>query len=111
MSRLDSGNDALGARKVLKGIYCLVVGDGNVLSPADIVEMSVLRSYYPNIMHLDYERELLQADSRVEYTNPFEKRPFRDVMEEFYSFILKREMSEDEWDIVEELAEKAGIDS
>lgn len=73
--------------------------------------MSVLRSYYPNIMHLDYERELLQADSRVEYTNPFEKRPFRDVMEEFYSFILKREMSEDEWDIVEELAEKAGIDS
>ena len=41
---LDGGNDALGAGQVFKGLHGLVIGDGDVLGPADVIQVGVLRA-------------------------------------------------------------------
>ena len=41
---LDGGNDALGAGQVFKGVHSLVIGDGDVLGPADVIQVGVLRA-------------------------------------------------------------------
>lgn len=72
--------------------------------------MNIMRKCYPNIMHLDYAVDQKKNESELEYKNPFENKPFREIIEGFYSKSYNREMSEDEWKIVEELAGKAGIE-
>ena len=72
--------------------------------------MSIMRSYYPFMMHMDYLKDKEEVDTEADFKNPFEKRPFREIMEEFYTYILGSDMSDEEWKIVEELAGKAGIE-
>ena len=43
VGRLDGRNDALHAAGVLKGVHRLVIGDGHILRPANVVEPGVLR--------------------------------------------------------------------
>ena len=72
--------------------------------------MSRIKAVYPNTMHVDYLKRDEYNPGEMEFEDPFEKRSFRQLISGFYESMYDREMSDEEWKIISELSEKAGIE-
>lgn len=71
--------------------------------------MARLQEVYPRTVRLDYDnrktRALVSGESDIEV----EGKSFDELMEDFYHMINGTEPSEDEWKILREVAEEAGV--
>ncbi len=70
---------------------------------------ATFRSFYPNMVHLDYDNSHQQGIHQVDLSNFEKERPFGEMMEEFYALMYGDEMTEEEKGIMMKLAEEVGI--
>ncbi|MBO6157646.1 MAG: exonuclease SbcCD subunit D [Firmicutes bacterium] len=68
-----------------------------------------LRTYYPNLMKLDYANSHTRAVMDFSFRDQQEKVSFKELMTDFYQKIRGGDISEQEWDILKGTAKEAGL--
>lgn len=71
--------------------------------------MARLQEVYPNTMKLDYDNHSTRAIKEFEGELETEGKGFHELMLDFYKLMNGTEPSEEEWNILKEVAEEAGI--
>lgn len=71
--------------------------------------MTRLREVYPYVMKLDYDNASTRRVEGEEEQLETEGRTFSQMMGDFYRMINQKEMSEEEWKTLEEVAREAGV--
>jgi exonuclease SbcD len=70
----------------------------------------IIRSHYKNIMGLRYDNTAEKKAEETETITQESVRTFSDMMQEFYKKILGTDPTEEEWNVLKETAEEAGIE-
>ncbi|MBQ4044966.1 MAG: exonuclease SbcCD subunit D [Lachnospiraceae bacterium] len=68
-----------------------------------------VRTYYPNVMKLDYDNSHTKALQQVTFTGITAGRSYRELIRDFYNLMNGGEPSEEEMQILDEAAGKAGV--
>lgn len=71
--------------------------------------MSRLQEVYPNTMKLDYDNESTRAIQEFDGAADTEGKSFQELVFDFYKIINGSEPSEEEWEILQEVAKEAGV--
>ncbi len=73
--------------------------------------MGIFRQYYPNTVKIDYDNSHTKAIEQLDISRMTEKKSFEELMSDFYQFIYGCDMSEEEMDVMKEVAREAGVTS
>lgn len=81
------------------------------LTDEDIINdaMSIVQQTYPNCVKLDYDNSRTRDVGYVDISKIGEKKPFGEIIDEFYKLIFGCEISEEEMQIMKEVAKEAGV--
>ncbi len=72
--------------------------------------MARIQQVYPNALHIDYEFTGKGNSSRdEEETVDFKRQSFQEIINSFSTFMRSRALSDEEWDVMREVAKEAGI--
>ncbi|MCR5109034.1 MAG: exonuclease SbcCD subunit D [Lachnospiraceae bacterium] len=71
--------------------------------------MTIFRRYYPNTLQIKYENSHTKELEMTEAEGYSEARSFTEIIGDFYRFMYKRDISEEEMAVMKEAAGKAGI--
>lgn len=71
--------------------------------------MSRIRQVYPHAMKLDYRNQHTAMVEELDYQQVTKEKSFREISEDFYEQMYGCEMSEQELDILMEIAEQIGL--
>ena len=71
--------------------------------------MQILREYYPNAVHLDYDNSRTRGNSHADVVRQTQSRSYEELIGDFYREIYERDMDEEEMAMMIEAAKEAGI--
>ena len=71
--------------------------------------MARIQEVYPHTMKLDYDNRQTRALQEGEGETASEERSFHELMSDFYKLIKGGEPTQEEWEILEEVAREAGV--
>lgn len=71
--------------------------------------MDELKKIYPNAMKLEYQNKHTSEIAEFDVSEGVAERPFKEIMNAFYFKMRDRNISEESWKIMEEVAKEAGI--
>lgn len=71
--------------------------------------MSIFQQYYPNTVKIDYENSHTREIENFDITSITEEKSFEELISDFYGLIYQCEMSEQEMELMQEVARKAGV--
>lgn len=71
--------------------------------------MQILREYYPNAVHLDYDNSRTRGNSHTDVVRQTQSRSYEELIGDFYREIYERDMDEEEMAMMIEAAKEAGI--
>ncbi|MBR4163511.1 MAG: exonuclease SbcCD subunit D [Solobacterium sp.] len=82
-----------------------------ILTDEDIIPdaISRIRAYYPNVMKLSYENSHTKELENFDFMTITQQTLFEDLMKDFYKKVKGGEPSEEEWQILNEVAREAGV--
>lgn len=72
--------------------------------------MARIQKVYPNAMKLDYHNSHTEAIQDFDFSDVTVGRTFEDIIRDFYAIQRGGEPTEEEWEILHEIAEEAGIE-
>lgn len=105
----------------LKGRMEQLLDKKNIKSPEDFIyatltdeeiindAMGIFRQYYPNTIKIDYDNSHTRQIEQVDITRITEDKSFAELISDFYRFVYGCEISEEEMDIMNEIAGEAGV--
>lgn len=105
----------------LKGRMEQLLDKKNIKSPGDFIyatltdeevindAMGIFRRYYPNTIKIDYDNSHTRQIEQVDITRITEDKSFAELISDFYRFVYGCEISEEEMDIMNEIAGEAGV--
>ena len=105
----------------LKGRMEQLLDKKNIKSPDDFIyatltdeeiindAMGIFRQYYPNTIKIDYDNSHTRQIEQVDITRITEDKSFAELISDFYRFVYGCEISEEEMDIMNEIAGEAGV--
>lgn len=81
------------------------------LTDEDIISdaMNIFRTVYPNTVKIDYDNSHTREVEQVDISKIAENRSFDDLISDFYRQIYGSEISDDEMDVMREVAREAGV--
>lgn len=98
-----------------------LLDERNVVSPEDFIyvtltdenvindAMSIFRQTYPNMVRLDYDNFRTHEAEYADVANIGERKLFDELISDFYKMVYGREISEDELEIMKDVAREAGV--
>lgn len=105
----------------LKGRMDQLLDKKNIKSPGDFIyatltdeeiindAMGIFQQYYPNTIKIDYDNSHTRQIEQVDITRITEDKSFAELISDFYRFVYGCEISEEEMDIMNEIAGEAGV--
>lgn len=105
----------------LKGRMEQLLDKKNIKSPDDFIyatltdeeiindAMGIFQHYYPNTIKIDYDNSHTRQIEQVDITRITEDKSFAELISDFYRFVYGCEISEEEMDIMNEIAGEAGV--
>ncbi len=85
-------------------IYVTLTDEG-IISDA----MGIFQQTYPFTVKIDYDNKHTREIEQVDITKIAENRSFEDLISDFYSQVFSTEISDEEMDIMREVAREAGV--
>ncbi|MCR5176254.1 MAG: exonuclease SbcCD subunit D [Anaerovibrio sp.] len=81
------------------------------LTDEDIINdaMGIFQQFYPNTIKIDYDNSRTRAVEQVDISNLAQNKSFGELIGDFYQLVYNCKMSEDEMDLMREVAREAGI--
>lgn len=81
------------------------------LTDEDPIEnaIGIFRQTYPNIVKLDYDNSHTRSIEYADISDIADNKPFAELIGDFYKKIYGIEMSEEEMDVMREVAREAGV--
>lgn len=71
--------------------------------------MQILREYYPNAVHLDYDNSRTRGRAHTDVVRETQSRSYEEMIGDFYREIYDRDIDEEEMEMMVEAAKEAGI--
>lgn len=106
----------------IKGKLNQLLSPENIVSPEDFMWVTltddniepnaynIFRAYYPNIMKLDYNNShTVETDQQVEIIPLSQNKSFEEIISDFYKLKYGIEISEEELQIMQDIAREAGV--
>ena len=105
----------------LKGKLRDLLDSSNVTDPDDYIYatltdeeiindvMNIFRQTYPNTVKIDYDNSHTREVEQVDISKIAENRSFADLVSDFYRQIYGSEISEEEMDVMRDVAREAGV--
>ena len=79
--------------------------DEEIISDA----MGIFQQVYPNTVKIDYDNSYTREIEQVDISKIAENRSFSDLISDFYKQMYNREISEEEMDVMRDVAREAGV--
>ena len=81
------------------------------LTNEDIIDdaMSIFQQIYPNTVKIDYDNSHTKEIENVDISNITENKTFSEVISEFYTLMYNCDISEEEMEIMKQVAKEAGL--
>lgn len=81
------------------------------LTDEDVVNdaMGILRATYPNTIRIDYDNAHTKELEQVDISKIAENKSFSELVGDFYRLVYGRDISEEEMDVMREVAREAGV--
>lgn len=81
------------------------------LTDEDIINdaMGIFQQTYPNTVKIDYDNRRTKEIGQVDITNLAQNRSFAELIEDFYRLMYSCEISQEEMDLMKQVAREAGI--
>lgn len=105
----------------LKGKMEQILDREHIVSPEDYIyvtltdespipdAMAVIRQYYPNAMKIDYENSHTREVENLDVTRAAREKSFREMISDFYQMMYGQDISQEEMEIMMEVAGEAGV--
>lgn len=105
----------------LKGKMEQLLDKNNIVSPEDFIyitltdeelirdAMGIFQQIYPNTVKLDYDNSHTKELGETDLSAVTEERSFKDLISDFYYQMYGCEISEEEWQVMREVAGEAGV--
>lgn len=105
----------------LKGKMEQLLDGKNIRSPEDYVfvtltdeepvsdAMSIFRQYYPNVMKINYDNAHTRETEQIDIGGAMKERTYPELLSDFYRMMYGCEISEEEMQMMEEVAKEAGV--
>ncbi len=71
--------------------------------------MGIIQATYPKTIRIDYENDHTKELEQVDISKIAENRPFSELIGDFYKMVYGQEISEEEMDVMREVAKEAGV--
>ena len=71
--------------------------------------MGIFQQIYPNTVKLDYDNSHTKELGETDLSAVTEERSFKDLISDFYYQMYGCEISEEEWQVMREVAGEAGV--
>ena len=71
--------------------------------------MARLQEVYPNVMKMDYDNAATRSMQEERYVSDTEGKSFEELLSEFYEWMNGSKATEEEWEILMEVAKEAGV--
>ena len=68
-----------------------------------------MRQYYPNTIKLDYDNSRTRELSRVDVVQATQSRSYEELIGDFYKQMYGAQISEEEMDMMKDVAKEVGI--
>ncbi len=106
--------------RIIKGRLSELLSPQNIVSPEDFIfatltdeeiidnAMSIMQQYYPNAVRIEYQNSRTAGDYSIGGAAA-EKRPFGEIIADFYRQVYGGEISPEEMKLMKEAAKEAGI--
>jgi exonuclease SbcD len=105
----------------IKGKMEQILDKKNITSPEDFIyvtltdediisdAMGILQQVYPNTVRIEYDNSHTKEIGQVDVRQITEHRTFTDMISEFYQLMYGCEISEEELEVINEIAGEAGV--
>lgn len=105
----------------IKGPMDKLLDPANITAPEDFIyatltdaepvndAMGIFRQFYPNMVRLDYDNEHTRMIAQTDHSAMTAQQPFEAVIAQFYRRMYGCEISEEELEIMQKIAGKAGV--
>lgn len=105
----------------IKGKMNVLLDKNNIKSPEDFMyvtltdeevindAMGIFQQYYPNTVKIDYENSHTKEIEQLDISKITENKTFAELVSEFYHQVYGCEISEEEMQIMNEVAREAGV--
>lgn len=105
----------------IKGKMEQLLNNKNIKSPEDFIyvtltdeevisdAMGIFQQVYPNTVRIDYDNSHTKEISQVDITQITEDRSFKDMISDFYKLMYGCDISEEELEVMNEVAREAGV--
>lgn len=105
----------------IKGKMEKLLAKENVTAPEDFIyatltdedliidAMGIFQQIYPNTVKIDYNNSRTKEVEQIDITEFTQARSFKELTFEFYHQMYGCEMSEEEWEVLKEVAREAGV--
>lgn len=105
----------------IKGKMEQLLDKKNIKSPEDFIyvtltdeevisdAMGIFQQVYPNTVRIDYDNSHTKEISQVDITQITEDRSFTDMISDFYKLMYGCDISEEELEVMNEVAREAGV--
>lgn len=105
----------------IKGKIKHLLDEKNITDPEDFIyatltdedtvndAMGIFQQYYPNTVRIDYDNAHTREISKMDNVISAENKPFEELIADFYRQIYGCDISENEIEIMKEVARKAGV--
>ena len=106
----------------IRGAFADIVKDENfientqdfvyvTLTDEDVIPdaMRIMRQYYPNTIKLDYDNSRTRELAHVDVVQATQSRSYEDLIADFYKQMYGVEISEEEMDMMKDVAKEVGI--